>query len=253
MKACLDVKKTRFETRESTRYVLDHDTMKEILDRFPDGSSFRLPILVGYYSGLRIAEIFGPTWDNIDFEDKTLTVEKILVKHDKDWYIGTPKTRSSVRTIKIGDTLLSELKRERSRQLENEMYYSTHYTCQYAVPETNDIGDKVTHVISQKKAILLPYDRIDFICKKENGELLTQESFKYASRVIRLELGIQFNFHSLRHTHATLLIENRADVKDVQMRLGHNNIETTLNTYVHDTDSMKENTVEIFERLCAHK
>ncbi|WP_420372064.1 tyrosine-type recombinase/integrase [Metaclostridioides mangenotii] len=53
-------------------------------------------------------------------------------------------------------------------------------------------------------------------------------------------MGIIFNFHSLRHTHATTLIENGANIKDVQARLGHNNIETTLGTYTHATTKMAE-------------
>lgn len=73
------------------------------------------------------------------------------------------------------------------------------------------------------------------------------DSFKYCSRIVHKELLLAFDYHSLRHTHATLLIESGADVKDVQMRLGHTNIETTLNTYVHDTDKMIERSVDIFE------
>jgi integrase len=53
--------------------------------------------------------------------------------------------------------------------------------------------------------------------------------------VIHYELGITFNFHSLRHTHATTLIKNGAKIKDVQERLGHANTETTLDTYTHST------------------
>lgn len=62
-----------------------------------------------------------------------------------------------------------------------------------------------------------------------------------------------FDYHSLRHTHATLLIESGADVKDVQERLGHGNIKTTLQNYVHNTDTMKNRSVEIFEQAVARK
>ena len=57
----------------------------------------------------------------------------------------------------------------------------------------------------------------------------------------------------MRHTHATLLIESGANVKDVQSRLGHTNIETTLQTYVHDTKAMAEQFVDIFERITQSK
>lgn len=85
------------------------------------------------------------------------------------------------------------------------------------------------------------------VCTKEDGEIVTPNSFKYASKVINYGLGITFNYHSLRHTHATTLIENGAEIKDVQVRLGHSNIETTYNTYVHHTKKMSNNSVEIFE------
>ena len=72
---------------------------------------------------------------------------------------------------------------------------------------------------------------------------------KYASKVINYELGIHFNFHALRHTHATMLIEAGVPVKAVSERLGHGNIRTTLETYVHVTDSMRNDAVNKFELL----
>lgn len=60
-------------------------------------------------------------------------------------------------------------------------------------------------------------------------------------------MGIAFDFHSLRHTHATRLIEAGASPKTVQVRLGHEKIETTLQTYVHDTEQMQQDAVEMFE------
>ena len=63
------------------------------------------------------------------------------------------------------------------------------------------------------------------------------------------ELHIEFNYHSLRHTHATMLIQAGAPIKDVQNRLGHADVQTTINRYVHDTDAMKDKSVEIFDRI----
>lgn len=89
---------------------------------------------------------------------------------------------------------------------------------------------------------------LQFICTHENGTVLNPDLCRYASRIVNYKLGIQFNFHSLRHTHATILIENGANIKDVQERLGHANIAVTMDTYVHGTDTMKTQTVEIFEK-----
>lgn len=69
------------------------------------------------------------------------------------------------------------------------------------------------------------------------------------SRVIHHEVQLAFDYHSLRHTHATMLIEAGANVKNVQVRLGHTNIHTTLQTYVHDTEKMGTQSVELFEQI----
>ena len=87
------------------------------------------------------------------------------------------------------------------------------------------------------------------MCTKENGEPLTTNTYKYLSRVVNNELCINFSMHSLRHTHATLLLENRANMKDIQKRLGHSKLATTMDTYSHVTSKMKNNTVNIFENI----
>lgn len=87
------------------------------------------------------------------------------------------------------------------------------------------------------------------ICRKENGQLVLTDSFKYCSRVINHELNIAFNYHSLRHTHATVLVENGANIKGIQEMLGHSDIKITLNQYVHNTESMRDESVNIFESI----
>ena len=89
--------------------------------------------------------------------------------------------------------------------------------------------------------------QVPLVCTKDDGEPVTINTLKYASRIINYSLKIPFNFHSLRHTHATILIENGAEIKDVQMRLGHADIKTTYNVYVHHTSKMANDSVDIFE------
>lgn len=117
------------------------------------------------------------------------------------------------------------------------------------VSEIDEKGKTIIRVSPIFENINAPYPVVNLICVDENGEYTSPDSFKYCARVIHYELKIKFDYHSLRHTHATRLIENGANVKDVQMRLGHENIETTLQTYVHDTEQMKNNTVDIFENF----
>ena len=93
----------------------------------------------------------------------------------------------------------------------------------------------------------VPLERSYPVFIKEDGSFQGTDSMKYPSKVINYELGIHFNFHALRHTHATMLIEANVPVKAVSERLGHSNTRTTLETYVHVTDSMREDAVSKFE------
>ncbi|WP_158072876.1 tyrosine-type recombinase/integrase, partial [Clostridium haemolyticum] len=88
---------------------------------------------------------------------------------------------------------------------------------------------------------------------KENGELVTTDSFKYLSRVINYELQINFCFHSLRHTHATMMLEAGANIKDIQHRLGHSKLSTTMDTYSHVTNKLTQTSVDLFESVISSK
>ena len=91
-------------------------------------------------------------------------------------------------------------------------------------------------------------DKVALVSTNDTGGFISPESIRYCSRIINYELQIQFNFHALRHTHATMLIENGANMKDVQIRLGHSRLATTMDTYTHATEKMSKQTVDIFEK-----
>lgn len=112
---------------------------------------------------------------------------------------------------------------------------------------------EMIRVVPIQKCVESPLLRIRLVCIDENGQYTSTDSFKYCSRVIHHEMHLAFDYHSLRHTHATMLIEAGANVKNVQVRLGHTNIETTLQTYVHDTQKMTEQSVDLFEKITQAK
>lgn len=241
--------KYEHSTTDANHKYITNEEFEKIIARFPYGSTFYLPIIIGYYTGFRIGETLGLTWDDIDFENKKISINKIIYYNEdtKQWYFGSPKTPTSIRTIEIGSTLLSILKKYKKDQLQNKLKYGSYYSCTYEGKEKNNNKE-------YRPLYSLPANvpsgilkKVDMVCTKENGEFLTTNTFKYASRVINYGLGITFNYHSLRHTHATILIENGAEIKDVQVRLGHAHIETTYDTYVHHTEKMSNNSVEIFE------
>ncbi|AOM25283.1 TPA: site-specific integrase [Enterococcus faecium] len=218
----LYVKIPKYEARPTTKKDLkiisleDFDHMLEIT---PEGHPLYIPLNIGFYTGMRVGEVCGLTWDDVDFSNGTITVEKQMVKNDGAWVYGTPKTSSSNRTIFIGQTLLAILKKHKKQQLENRMKYGKLYIDSNAV------------------------------CTKEDGELVTPSVVKWNTRRISNALSLSFNFHSLRHTHATLLLENGAKMKEISERLGHSRISITMDTYSHVTDKMRNETVDIMENL----
>lgn len=265
------VKFPKVEKKPRERIILSLEDWHRIISRFPAGSRYRIPLMIGFYTGLRISEAFALTWDDIDFINRTITVSKQAVKRNfgadvrraaetkgkkemrSSWYFTDTKTTSSQRTIKFGETLYHELKQEHARQLENEIKYGEYYTIHVLKTETDEKGNGMQRIVPVQKCLETQLPRARMVCVAENGEYTSTDSFKYCSRVIHKELLLAFDYHSLRHTHATLLIESGADIKDVQVRLGHANIQTTLQTYVHDTEAMAERSVDIFERAVSAK
>ena len=118
------------------RIVLSLEDWQRIIDLFPAGNRYHIPMMIGFYCGLRISEVCGLTWDNIDFEKQTITVDHQISIHEDfpgggcSWYISEPKTPQSVRTIPFGKTLLRVLKTEFRTQLKNEMEAGGNYLIQ---------------------------------------------------------------------------------------------------------------------------
>lgn len=235
--------KNEHSKAETDRKIISQDEFKRIIERFPKGSSFYIPLQIAYHTGTRVGECCAITWDNVDLENKVIEIKRILLKKGKQWYFGTTKTASSVRKIPIGNTLVEILKKHKKWQMENRLKYGEFYNHYYV-----DKKDRI-YTMDGTKEFKINDEQVHFVCTNENGGLVTPESIRYCSRIINYELMIQFNFHSLRHTHATLLIENGANMKDVQKRLGHSRLTTTMDTYTHATEKMSKDTVDIFERL----
>lgn len=265
------VKFPKVEKKPRERIILTLEEWQRIINRFPAGSRYHIPLMIGFYTGLRISETFALTWDDIDFEARTISVNKQVVKRNfgsdvrkaiekkgkkemrSSWYFTTVKTESSRRTIKFGESLYQALKRERTEQLKNELKYAEYYTIHVLKTEMDEKGNEMQRIVPVQKCLESALRRANMVCIAENGEYTSTDSFKYCSRIIHKELLLAFDYHSLRHTHATLLIESGADIKNVQTRLGHTNIQTTLQTYVHDTEVMAERSVDIFEKIVAAK
>ncbi|MEG0133064.1 MAG: tyrosine-type recombinase/integrase [Clostridium sp.] len=217
-------KDTKTKNSKDILKIISIDDYNKIIDRFPIGSSFYIPLQIAFHTGMRGGEVTSLQWEDIDLNNKTIKVQYTLINKGKGIFeLGSTKTKSSNRTIYIGDTLVAILKKHLLSQKSNKLKYGEYYS------------------------------NSNFVCTKENGESVTTDSLKYLSRITNYELGITFNFHSLRHTHATMLLEAGANIKDIQERLGHSKLATTMDTYSHVTNKMKLNTVNILEDIITKK
>ena len=249
----------RVPTRTAPHVYIPADRMEEIFERFPEGTSCHLPMMIGYHCGLRLGEVFGLTWEDIDLENRTLSVNRqvqwISGSSDTDdsdsgyWYFSEPKYRS-YRTIDIDEALTELLAREKAKyesERLNTEDYVTYYTEQPLIhtgikPEHPQAFNKISHSGSKDSGSKdNSNEEIHLIHVRNNGTFISPRTLKHTSSVIHHQLNFpEFDFHSLRHTHATMLLEHGAPLVYIQRRLGHTNVKVTTDIYTnHLTADMR--------------
>lgn len=176
-------------------------------------------------TGLRESEVFGLRWEDIDFEKKTIKVNKQLLFQDKKWCFCPLKTINAYRSVNITESFCNYLKKLKEEQEKSKEIYGDGYKRNF-----------VTNRLERNKEKLL--EITDFVNVKVNGEMLTTNSIKFMSRIFKNDLGLDFRFHNLRHTYATINAENGISPRYVQEMLGHSKFEFTLKYYTHVTDKM---------------
>lgn len=208
---CVDVPKNR---RFRNKIYNTNDMVK--LLSVCKGTSMELYIYLASGLGLRISEILGLTWDNIDFIDNTVTINKITIRNNGNVILKSPKTESSERTISCPKEIMTMLKEHKKKQLENKL------KGRLQNPMNLLFFDKNEQAIAQ-----------DVLSKKFN-RFLKEHEFEH------------IRFHDLRHSHVTLLINSKVPIKVISERVGHSNINTTLNIYAH---TLKEMDSEASEKI----
>lgn len=247
-------------TRQKPHVYIPQEKIKEIFKRFPEGTSAYIPLMIAYHTGLRLGEVYGLVWEDIDFENKTLSVNRQVQwfqgNRSKEeisktngtsesngyWYFSEPKYKS-YRTIDIDDILIKALQKEKQKQKKSSDYYDEYYTHYYAKYELHFSGQKPSIMTSPINAINTEKTKyeINFICRREDGTYVSPRTTQHISNVIHKQLNFpEYDTHSLRHTHGTMLMENGADMVYIQHRLGHKDIKVTMNIYTnHITEKIK--------------
>lgn len=169
-----------------------------------------------YYCGLRNGEMRGLTWNDIDFERKTIHINKQIPTRytSKNWKFTTLKTNSSNRTLPMSNCLYEHL-----LELYNNVSQSSNFSSKWFI-----FGQANIPIVADN-----PSDRQRMICKK--------------AKIKKIRI------HDFRHSCASLLINNGANVTIVAKYLGHTKVEETLNTYTHMFDSAVNSVVDIINRI----
>ena len=188
-------------------------------------------------TGLRTSELIGLTWDAIDWKKRTLTVNKTLEYRHKEgyWRAGPPKTATSYRTIPLTNRAYDVLKEcydERHTRKESE---TLSQILEYIDRRTGQTG-----YLLMRDLVFINY---------RTGEPAKNSSYDTHLYKLCDEAKIKrFCMHALRHTYATRAIESGMQPKVLQKLLGHASIKTTMDRYVHVTDTSLTNAVKQFEQ-----
>ena len=176
------------------------------------------------HTGMRRSEITGLRWKNVDLTAGIVRVVETLKRvSGQGLVIGAPKTeRASRRSIVLGNTAIQLLKRVRVEQSENLLAMGSIY---------EDRG----------------YVFTDGLGNPRDADQATKE-FKRIVRSINLP---DVTLHSLRHTHASLLIEQGTHVKVLSERLGHASVAFTMDTYAHLLPGLQQQAADAIDRSLA--
>jgi integrase len=184
------------------------------------GTSLFLPILLGLSTGLRRGEICGLRWQDVRLDRGTLSVSQTLVRvAPGQLEFKAPKTKSSKRKVKLPSVLVEILASEKEQQ------------------------ERARRELSQY------YNKDNLVVCRPDGTRVDPATLysKFQKLLIRLKLP-RMAIHDLRHSHATLLLEEGQHPKVVAERLGHSDPGLTLRIYSHVLAHMQQGAAEQTDR-----
>ena len=189
----------------------------KIMDKYFAGKTVETAYMIGKYTGLRVAECYGLTWDCIDLENGIITVEKQMKTQDGLVKLVSLKTVNARRKVFMPNELqkyLTELK-EKTKQYEIE------YAAQRAQNEKFVINVDETKISS-----------LQLVNTQPNGKIQTEWAIKHHARPLKEHYKIEFKFHNLRHTYGTNLALLNTPAHILCNQMGHSKSSTTHKYYL---------------------
>lgn len=186
----------------------------------------RVMFNLALFAGLRKGELLALTWDDIDFENDTVSVSKSVgMLHGKQ-IIKSPKTKHSHRKVSIPHSLTLRIKQLKHERLRYRISLGDYWQ-----------GEEWLFIQENGKQMnySTPYQSFHDALVHYN------ETHKDKLPLIPL--------HGLRHTSATLLIVNNQDIRTVSARLGHAETSTTLNIYTHFLETADKKAADVLENV----
>lgn len=169
------------------------------------------------FAGLRRGECLALTWNDINFSQGTLRINKTLTQGLKGVQIvQAPKTRKGRRTLKLDDITIKYLKEWRKEQ---RKYYLM-------------LGFNT-----------MQKDQLIFANTKNKHKSLNTPA-KWLGKIIKDHDLKKITVHGFRHSHASALFSAGASIKEVQERLGHEDVQTTMDIYTHVTQEQNDEAVQ---------
>ena len=197
-----------------------------------EGTNVKCAYYIGLCTGVRVSECFALRWSDIDFEGKSVKINKQLRFQDKKWCFTPLKTKNSYRSIDVSDEFIRYLCELKEAQEASKRFYGSAYQ------QANIVWDR------RERHQDTPLEIDDLINIKPNGKMMTSDSEKFLAKIIKKDCGIPFKYHNLRHTYATMLAESGVSPRYAQEQLGHAKLEFTLQYYTHPTPAMKDKAME---------
>ena len=192
--------KRRSYDDEQTKILLENLELLSIED-----TKYKVAIILTIFTGVRLGELMGLEWQDVDFKNGIISINRSSqYLSDMGVFTKTPKTESSIREIAIPEFIISLLEEYKLCYEEQKSIYGELWT--------------------NSDRLFVQADG-----KPMHPSSISKWFVKYVSTI-----GLPvINFHGLRHTNASLLVAQNVDIAVVSARLGHAQISTTLDFYVH--------------------